>query len=56
MIKSMTGYGRSTVNNGNGQISVTVRAVNSRYFDLKIRGFDLDPALDLDIEIEPRNS
>ena len=49
MIKSMTGYGRSTVNNGNGQISVTVRAVNSRYFDLKIRGFDLDPALDLDI-------
>ena len=49
MIKSMTGYGRSTVNNGNGQISVTVRAVNSRYFDLKIRGFDLDMALDLDI-------
>ena len=49
MIKSMTGYGRSTVNNGGGQISVTVRAVNSRYFDLKIRGFDLDPALDLDI-------
>ena len=49
MIKSMTGYGRSTVNNGNGQISVTVRAVNSRYFDLKIRGFDLEPALDLDI-------
>ena len=45
----MTGYGRSTVNNGGGQISVTVRAVNSRYFDLKIRGFDLDPALDLDI-------
>ena len=49
MIKSMTGYGRSTVNNGGGQISVTVRAVNSRYFDLKIRGFDLDMALDLDI-------
>ena len=49
MIKSMTGYGRSTVKNGSGQISVTVRAVNSRYFDLKIRGFDLDPALDLDI-------
>ena len=49
MIKSMTGYGRSTVNNGSGQILVTVRAVNSRYFDLKIRGFDLDPALDLDI-------
>ena len=49
MIKSMTGYGRSTVNNGGGQILVTVRAVNSRYFDLKIRGFDLDPALDLDI-------
>ena len=45
----MTGYGRSTVNNGSGQILVTVRAVNSRYFDLKIRGFDLDPALDLDI-------
>ena len=49
MIKSMTGYGRSAVKNGSGQISVTVRAVNSRYFDLKIRGFDLDPALDLDI-------
>ena len=49
MIKSMTGYGRSMVKNGSGQISVTVRAVNSRYFDLKIRGFDLDPALDLDI-------
>jgi uncharacterized protein (TIGR00255 family) len=49
MIKSMTGYGRSTVNNGGGQILVTVRAVNSRYFDLKIRGFDLDMALDLDI-------
>ena len=49
MIKSMTGYGRSAVKNGSGQISVTVRAVNSRYFDLKIRGFDLEPALDLDI-------
>ena len=49
MIRSMTGYGRSAVKNGSGQISVTVRAVNSRYFDLKIRGFDLDPALDLDI-------
>jgi len=49
MIKSMTGYGRSAVKNGSGQISVTVRAVNSRYFDLKIRSFDLDPALDLDI-------
>ena len=45
----MTGYGRSAVKNGSGQILVTVRAVNSRYFDLKIRGFDLDPALDLDI-------
>jgi len=49
MIKSMTGYGRSTVKNGSGQISVSIRAVNSRYFDLKIRGFDLDPALDLDV-------
>ena len=50
----MTGFGRSTNKNGSGQLSITIRAVNSRYFDLKIRGVDLDPELDLEIRTRAR--
>lgn len=45
----MTGYGRSTATNKQTQITVRVRAVNSRFLDLKIRGTELGPELDMKI-------
>ena len=48
MIKSMTGFGGDTVNTERGQLSIAIRVVNSRYFDLKVRGINLGPELDLE--------
>ncbi|MEE9190358.1 MAG: YicC/YloC family endoribonuclease [Candidatus Neomarinimicrobiota bacterium] len=49
MIKSMTGYGRANLESNGGQIIITIRSVNSRYLDLKIRGIDLEPDLEFKI-------
>ncbi|MDO4540220.1 MAG: YicC/YloC family endoribonuclease [Syntrophomonadaceae bacterium] len=37
MIKSMTGYGKSQSSNGGYEISVEMKGVNHRYFDLHLR-------------------
>ncbi|NOZ75176.1 MAG: YicC family protein [FCB group bacterium] len=42
----MTGFGRGTLTRPQGQLTITVRSVNSRYLDLKIKGTDFPPELD----------
>ncbi len=49
MIKSMTGYGRNTATKKHTQVTVRVRSVNSRFLDLKVRGTELEPELDMKI-------
>ena len=49
MILSMTGFGHAVIDTEVGQISVSVRSVNSRYLDIKIRGLNLDPIVERDI-------
>ena len=39
MIKSMTGYGRSSFVEKNNNIDIEIKSVNSRFFELKIRGY-----------------
>jgi len=41
MIKSMTGYGHSSIKNIRYHLNIEIRTVNSRYLDYKIRGYDL---------------
>lgn len=37
MIKSMTGFGQATLNSGESSISVEVKSLNSKFFDLNLR-------------------
>ena len=46
MIKSMTGFGRSEYLESNYNITIEIRSVNSRFFDLKVRGFLIDMQLE----------
>lgn len=41
MIKSMTGYGHSSIKKVGYHLNIEIRTVNSRYLDYKIRGYDL---------------
>ena len=43
MIKSMTGFGRGSAGRGLNKIDVEIRSVNSRFLEMKFRGFSLDP-------------
>ena len=52
MIKSMTGFGRGSAGKGPNKIDVEIRTVNSRFLETKIRGFNLEPIL----EIKVRNT
>jgi uncharacterized protein (TIGR00255 family) len=49
MIKSMTGFGRGSAGKGPNKIDVEIRTVNSRFLEAKIRGFNLDPILELKV-------
>ena len=49
MILSMTGIGHSVIDTEVGQLSASVRSVNSRYLDIKIRGLNIDPKVERDI-------
>ena len=42
MIKSMTGYGQSSVKKSGYHLNIEIRTVNSRYLDCKIRGYNLN--------------
>ena len=46
MIKSMTGFGRGSAGRGPNKIDVEIRAVNSRFLELKLRGINLDPTME----------
>jgi len=49
MIQSMTGFGRSSAGRGNNKISVSIRCLNGKVLDLKIRGLDLEYSLEKSI-------
>jgi len=44
MIQSMTGFGLGSSGAGSEKITATIKAVNGRFLDVKIRGFDINPA------------
>jgi len=45
----MTGFGHSVIDTEVGQLSASVRSVNSRYLDIKIRGLSIDPKVEREI-------
>ena len=49
MVSSMTGFGRAFTDTDAGQLSVTIRSINSRYLDLKIRGLNFEPEVEKSI-------
>ena len=49
MILSMTGFGRALTDTDAGLLSATIRSVNSRYLDVKIRGLNLEPEVEKSI-------
>ena len=49
MISSMTGFGRAVIDTDAGQLSASIRSVNSRYLDVKIRGLNLEPEVEKSI-------
>ncbi|MCK4904387.1 MAG: hypothetical protein KAS35_06810, partial [Candidatus Marinimicrobia bacterium] len=52
MIKSLTGFGSVELNNESYQISIIIRTINSRFLDIKFRGIDLNPKLEIEIRKE----
>ena len=46
MIQSMTGYGQGFSGTGTKKITASIKAVNGRYLDVKIRGIDIEPAVE----------
>ena len=52
MIKSLTGFGNTTIDNESDQLSITVRAVNARFLDIKFSGIELNPELEIKIRKE----
>lgn len=49
MIQSMTGYGQGSAGSGSKKINASIKAVNGRYLDVKIRGIDIDPSVEKQI-------
>ena len=46
----MTGFGRGSAGKGPNKIDVEIRTVNSRFLETKIRGFNLDPILEIKVQ------
>jgi len=42
----MTGYGRGTAERGGRRVTIELRSVNHRFFDVKVRGVSLPPAVE----------
>ncbi len=49
MIKSLTGFGSVELNDESYQLNIIIRAINSRFLDIKFRGIDLNPKLEMEI-------
>ena len=45
----MTGYGQGSAGSGAKKISASIKAVNGRYLDVKIRGIDIEPSVEKQI-------
>lgn len=45
----MTGFGRGSAGRGDRKIDVEIRTVNSRFFELKLRGLSLEPKVELKV-------
>ena len=45
----MTGFGRGFSGQGKNRIDVEIRAVNSRYLEVKLRGFPLEPQIEQEL-------
>ena len=56
MIKSMTGFGRGESGTDLSKIEVEIRSYNSRFLELKFRGYQLDPILERNIRRTLENS
>ena len=50
MIQSMTGFGRSSAGKGNEKITVSIKCINGKVLDLKIRGLDLEYSVEKALE------
>ena len=44
----MTGFGRGFAGRGKKRIDVEIRSVNSRFLEIKFRGFSLEPEIELE--------
>ena len=44
----MTGFGRGFAGRGKKRIDVEIRSVNSRFLEIKFRGFSLEPEVELE--------
>ena len=51
MIKSMTGFGQATIDDGQSQLNVEIKSLNSKFLDLNLRL----PKAFSDKEMEVRN-
>ena len=49
MIQSMTGFGKSSAGKGNEKVSVSIKCINGRVLDLKIKGIDLEYSVEKSI-------
>jgi uncharacterized protein (TIGR00255 family) len=49
MIQSMTGYGQGSSGSGTKKITASIKAVNGRYLDVKIRGIEIEPLIEKQI-------
>ncbi len=56
MIKSLTGFGDIELLEESTQLNIIIRTVNSRFLDIKFRGIDLNPKLEMAIRQEIQNS
>ncbi len=51
----MTGYGRGNAHSSSDRVTAEVKVLNSRYLDLKLRGIELPPALEIKVRNRIRN-
>ncbi len=56
MIKSLTGFGSVELNDESYQLNIIIRTINSRFLDIKFRGIDLNPKLEMEIRKEIQKS
>lgn len=56
MIKSLTGFGSVELNGKSYQLNIIIRTINSRFLDMKFRGIDLNPKLEMEIRKEIQKS